>query len=528
MSTTMAKKSLSGFKDFILKKHPNMPKAQRDQLEDFIKEQSTVSAISEGNLTLQDIPAEQRGIIANKLSEVGVTPESRKEKEYALKRKDAYRNVAPTLKTLFEEFEAIPADQKGAVIGSIYGNLPYTEASTYKKGLSSLGGSIKSLVGEAGPLTDYDIQRIVDTFPQPGDTPKQVTIKKERLNKIFTERFDQPLFEEEAEEGAAMTTARDRAAVQPQMPQEQSANPLEQMLTQRGQLPQGMGKQIGDVGQQMLGGVQQANPMLSPAISAMQSPMGQNTGKFFSPRTYGAGEAIQQDQIPSVDELAGVGGELGAGALAGGAGGIGNLMARLGLAGGIHGVTTPGKSANERVTQGGIEGLLGMGAGAIGQYGPKLLSKVRHPIQNAGAARMKAAPETIKGNPQVQKVAKDMLTDRVATYNEKNALEKLASGKGISGKEAVDLMSTAGRKTFTKGGDYKTNRASDYYQLLREGLRTDFAQQAPEVLKQTTNMSRLIGAQDFLSKNVGKAAIGAGVGIPISMALYNLFGGGRR
>lgn len=72
-----------------------------------------------------------------------------------------------------------------------------------------------------------------------------------------------------------------------------------------------------------------------------------------------------------------------------------------------------------------------------------------------------------------------MLSKNIPDYTEKPIIEKLAKGKGINPTETLNLLVKSGRKTFTKGGDFRTNQASAFYDVLREGLRSDFKQKAP-------------------------------------------------
>ena len=122
-----------------------------------------------------------------------------KEDKAGIKKKEEYDKFAPILKELFNEYETVPQSQKGpgkSLVTTRLGFL-FPEATTYQQGVKSLAGSIKSLVGEAGQLTNQDIARIVASFPDIGDTTQQVNIKRKRMNDIFKERFGTSLFGDE-------------------------------------------------------------------------------------------------------------------------------------------------------------------------------------------------------------------------------------------------------------------------------------------------------------------------------------------
>lgn len=125
----------------------------------------------------------------------------------------------------------------------------------------------------------------------------------------------------------------------------------------------------------------------------------------------------------------------------------------------------------------------------LNKYLSPALKKVFKPMENAMknkdiAIKSADASGTIIGDSKgVQKIAKDLLKTKFPDYQELPIIKKLASGKTITPSEADNLLIRIGNKVFTKGGDFKTNQAASYYDVLRDELRKEFETKIPKVLK---------------------------------------------
>lgn len=368
------------------------------------------------------------------------------------------------------------------------------DAKTYDRLKKGFTASLKEVTGDTGVLTDQDYARLSNALPNFGDSDETATKAWQSIENILAAKGIKTGFSyNDKTQPPAQDVADSKNTEQKQ------TNPLMDFL------------QRGKVGP--MGVANGKDPTL--------------LGELLFPRGSGIVKRMNKGEDISADERVGALGETVSNVLPFLSGGVG-LIPRLALSGAVRGVTTPGASAGERTANATGEALLGGLLGKAGQVAPRIFS----PIKTAGAARDKAAQELGAkgvqiGGEKLQKVATDMLEKRVPDYIEKPLIELLSKGKSIDPKDALELLSKAGAKTFTKGGDFKTNQASAFYKVLREAIRSEFAEKSPEILKETTRLAKGLGAQDTLKKLVFPTAIGAGVGIPISMALQKLLRGGQ-
>lgn len=171
----------------------------------------------------------------------------------------------------------------------------------------------------------------------------------------------------------------------------------------------------------------------------------------------------------------------------------------------------------------GEAGLNLVGAGGVGAIASKL-PRVLKPIATAGKARTGAVEELEKAgeliiNDKLKGVAQAMKDAKIPSYLEKPLIEKLRKGQGIKPTEAMELLKRAGDKTFTKGGDFRSNQAADFYQILREGIRDEFTKKAPKVIEETTRIAKAMPkradkmepAERALKKIINPITVGAGI-----------------
>lgn len=193
-------------------------------------------------------------------------------------------------------------------------------------------------------------------------------------------------------------------------------------------------------------------------------------------------------------------------------------------------------------------GLTGKEAGQVGVgaltdlllRGVTKIPRAIKPIKTAGKARLKHVDKLAEeggriGSKGLKSISKKLIDRKIATEKEIPALKRLMQGKSVAPREALKLLQKSGKKSFSVSSDPKLTQAADLYQILRDNLRTQFKQKAPKVIEETTRIAKALPKvarkqeplQRFLNKSIFPGAVGAGVGIPVSLAIQKLLGKGN-
>lgn len=473
--------TLSSRKSGIVKrvKRSELPKYGKPL--DYISVADTFAkGIMAGQLDINAVPQERRAGVSAVLGEQGYDPtkvelekeEKKKKIGAGVKREEEFGKFAPVLTQLFNEFETVPEWQRGPgkeKITTTFGFL-FPEATTYQEGVKALAGSIKGFVGEAGQLTNYDIERIIAAFPHIGDTPKQVEIKRERINGIFQERFGKSLFGEQEK------------------------------------VSQGLGERIGDI--PVLGGL--SKPFIQTGKNVAGSGFELARGldfllgnkQAYAPSPQGGGQAAIQNPFIPQEQLE---------------------QTRTNPLGYILGQTLPAaEAASTLYTAGALPKILSAGKKKIGIDGIKssLLNKIGVGAKAQRVNLIEKAEQTgqvidgteianhfvkwsnqaIRGNPGKEKQVERIITS-VVNNN---------AGKPLTPKDAMKMWLDADN-AFTKDGVMKTALESKVDAEMRRVLRPLLEKIAPGFDKTTKAIATNIKSKkiaEWLAKGAAGAAVG--------------------
>lgn len=265
-----------------------------------------------------------------------------------------------------------------------------------------------------------------------------------------------------------------------------------------------------------------------------QKYTGNPLSSILAPRNTAIAQQTAAGQQVSGDERIGAGGETIANILPFLAGGPVGAAGRMAIGGGVRGLTTPGATSQERLASGGksalLEGLLGAGASTIGKgigvFTGKNLTK-------AAAARetlVKGTTQKFSTNKLVN-VAEDYVkNDPAAKRLWENTLKSSLSKGGLTADELTKRIGIWGRNAFTLSGKQGKPASAGLYGTLSRAGRS-LLKEAPELAKAHQRFAKATGRKNAVSGTLKKlifpSAIGAGVGIPLSIALSKLLGQSR-
>lgn len=476
--------------------------------------------IQEGQLSIDQIPQDKRAGVSSILTTSGYDPvkvdlqkaENKKKQELSIKKEDEYSQTAPALKTILEEFQSVPAEQRGTLRGQFTGRLGFLfpKAKQYEEARRGLGGTLKGLVGQTGVLTEQDIKDIISNLPTVGQTAEESQIDMDRLNKIFERKYGKGVL---ATENTQVKKGNDLEAIA----NAAQSNPLAKLLLGTSMniskdVGAGLSSQTGDA---------QALRQSQQTLLGQSSQLAQAAEKQTDPRKRAALYGLSQGATGEVGDQANqersrysedVGANpllrslLGAVEIGGSAEG-GNLLA-------AGGKKLAGKALSPiaRVSPGPVLQKVGIGA--------------TKPMR-AAVTEFSQGGSNLGTSKDVVKVAQQIIKEGLGGPESKPILEQLAKGKGADPNKVFDLYFRANKKTFSKGGDIRLSDQAEFYKLLREGLRKEIDQKIPEAGKQIANLRR---GHQIVNKGKQAAFTGGlvGTGVGGVATLLNFLGLGRR
>lgn len=146
-----------------------------------------------GGAKIDDIPAEDRSRVVRYIEENNIDIKKlQKQKEGS-----AIREIVGMLKTTYEGESGTKDDLskgrgndvKARIQDLILGNVDGGRYKTYRDYRKGIAGTLKSVVGETGILTDADITRITNLMPGTNETPTEAARKWKELETFLNGRY---------------------------------------------------------------------------------------------------------------------------------------------------------------------------------------------------------------------------------------------------------------------------------------------------------------------------------------------------
>jgi hypothetical protein len=401
---------------------------------------------------------------------------------------------------------------------------------------ASLFGAVDTLLrirtGATAP--EQEIRRYMSAYgPSFGDKPKDVDFKINQLKSALmsegnlTQEEVDELFPQKTEEKPKLDKEKQIAGKALQMPSTglpEGLTPLSTPINPEEQ-----------VAQQAVGQTQNEQPLIQmptdlasrtlvglfPGLQATKIPLIKN---ILAQRGANVLEKIDKGEEVTADEVIGAGGEMLRNALVG-AGTIG-----LTTGGVISGLTSPGKSIEQRVASAAIEGGTGLALGAAGKVlgrGKSILTGSAK--KSAAIARNTIAEATeVKMPTELLKEEANRIAKNLPATASKAKQELSTLKKNISARELVEKIDFWGQAFKDASGAVKDTAAAKLYSSLQRKAKDILAKEAPEILKAHKILQKeaaLHGAIAGTAKRfIFPAAIGAGVGIPLSAAVNKALG----
>jgi hypothetical protein len=437
-----------------------------------------------------------------------------------LKDKASFNATMNFLQTLEKRYQAgggatygkgIEARLKGkqAEIAAQTGN--NDELKTYLDDRAGFAATLKQVTGDTGVLTEQDYKRLAGLLPGAGATAGEATNKFNDLRQQIAAKYGQK---------TPKTSFQPQAMPTAQKPQSQ----------QMPQISGGLG-QILNAGKQMVGQVPliPGSPVtLQGALSAIQSA----PGRAINQRTNSVIDTVQAGQKPTTDQVVGMGGELGLGASTLVGGGIVPAMLASGVGGVGYGATTPGATAEQRVKNAGVEGILAASLVGAGKVAPKVLRPFKtlgenRATQIANAAGVEIDPQAMIKAAEA-KVKTIPVTERTYFLKQiEQAKEVYKSGEKLTVADAVQLNKHLNDAYSASGQVGKSGKAA-FEKITGDALKAEIKTNAPKVADANKLFSQLYGAQ---KKTKGAAKLGVGLAASAAigaMMTKLLYGGGSR
>lgn len=201
----MEKKSLAGFRQFILSKNPNISKTQLSRIDEFIQ-MKAAEQIAETGVPISDIqsaPDLRLLQAAQAASGEYKSPEQSKIEQEG----GGVLGLIDTLKGLYNQPTAegaSPIEGRGDLsygkegVPSMFANISTgfkialnqapTE-KTYQRLKEGFTASLKEATGDTGVLTDKDYDRIAKTMPDFGDSDESARQAWESIDRILMAKF---------------------------------------------------------------------------------------------------------------------------------------------------------------------------------------------------------------------------------------------------------------------------------------------------------------------------------------------------
>lgn len=213
-----------------------------------------------------------------------------------------------------------------------------------------------------------------------------------------------------------------------------------------------------------------------------------------------------------------------------GALGKAGFAAKSALTGGIRGGTLPNiGDLGERAKSAAIGTLLG---GVVGKL-PRIITPARvgKGIRERAVEAAQAAGKQIEGNKFVKGIQEWAITAKQANPGKGNQVTKIVDeatkqykNKNISPSQAKNIWNEV-NSGFTQGGITKTTVESSADRALRDLLRRELDVAAPGFEKGTKLIREGLNRGQFLKRAIFPTAIGAGIGVPLSIGLSKILGG---
>ena len=515
-------KNMTAFRSFVLKQNPNLTKAQLSQLDDFVQRKQAEYLLDQG-LPLDKLPAgENVGVAYDKVfkSNMGtpsaqVTPTKTNASDILGIGDKTGADLVQKAKNLIQELEGLYFGQQGqqplaySKPGElrIEGRLKNIERSikgtekgsdlerlnTYKKLLKSKLASLSKAAGDTGNIAFQEQILQLEGLPDENATIGEAISLFSSARNTFG-----------LDESPRLREAKERFSTG-------DIKTQQSQTTYQGNQPPQSTEQTGNILMDAI--LRGGNAQQKLSNQGLGGP--NFLGKFLFPRASKVAQRqAEGGKAASLDEATGIGGEVLSNVLP--FLGPGGIATRLAIGGAARGFTEPGADLKQRTEGAVTQGVVGFGLGKAGEF----LNTILRPGAVLGGARdkvsAKLAKEGVKiGNDATQKVAKDMLNEGLEGYKFKSLIEKLSKGEQIDPRDAVKLLVRTGKKTFTKGGDFKTNKAGEYYEVLRETLREEFSLKSPKIIELTSKMHKIDKSWEMLRKILfygGLAAGGVGGG----------------
>ncbi len=485
--------------DEILKKRKQAINAGYDAktVDSFIaqKKNATLAAeaVRSGKLSLADLPQDQRVEVANLLPGGVVDP----------KKADAYNSTLNFINTLEQHYQGAggasfgkgPTARLKGTGRELEGKIGLNaQANTFQRQKEGFVATLKDLTGDTGVLTENDAKRLKGLIPDMGSTPEEAKNLFNDMRKQIASKYG----------GEAKLTT-----INPTEPK-QTGNPVLDMLSSvGGMIAPETKKYLTETGPAM---VQQQQGELQRSTNPLEFLL--RNAKNTTQMQLGAVPAATEIASNALPFLKGAGVAAGA--------------AKFGIAGALRG---GGTSENidvierlKRAAEGGVTGATV--GGILGKLSGVSAGGRLTPASKLTAARSAAAEGKVVDTSSVIQ-AGDNYVSKI-NPGAKTAWEELKPTleKGASVQEMLDKLTDWGNKAWTTSGAKRVQDAGMLKAYLYGPGREAIATVAPDVAKLTTQIGNRMGVEGLLKKTAVPAAVGAGIGVPISVALYKLLGGG--
>jgi hypothetical protein len=412
------------------------------------------------------------------------------------------KEVAGVVRVALDRFNNISKDATGPIVGDIATKIPYVSADArqYQKLKEAMAGTLKSLIGETGPLTDYDINRIVGLLPAVNATSEEIELSKKDLKGFLEEKgipteginfgfMDQNNAKDNKNSVLGVESAIQSTTTQPGISVNQAVKSNDQSVVDSLGVAANKATQV-------MPGFQLFNPESRSAIDKISSFVAGDILNYGKER---------MDRSKSAEENNNVGEKI-----------LNTIESGVPLL----------QMFNIRNEKG--EGVLddeaAKAATELGLYliTPKILEKagkVLRPFKTLGdqrSAAAKASEAVINGDDLISKTAQKLQnvspTDAKAVTNYMQQAEPLYKGKQLNMESALDLLHQA-NTAFNQSGKVGKSAKAAFNKAFGDVLRGEIESAAPEISKINAKFSKLYKLQDIAKKLILPVGVSIGVGI---------------
>ena len=446
-----------------------------------------------------------------------------------IRKEESTENILTTLENLYfkggQTTGLAYADPNDPVLGREKGRVESIKASrgqnpqlnTYKRILESKRALLARAAGDVGNFNIVEQLLAGRGLPDEYSTPEEAfALFRESRNALQAGKSDRLTKIEGNYQKQLQGTRTENAGITytpagQNLPPQQPTAPVSQQNGQRGEGVLGMlGINI---------------PGINDRPTGLREP--NILGDILSPRAADIQRKTIRGENVGLEERVGAGGELARNVSYA----TGNPLL-MGLGGAVGGATTPGASIGERAKSAAYEGAFGLGAGALG----KVLKGTAGIISGgnkakAVATRTKITNQLTKDLPteklQVEAVRIAQNLPATASKAEQELSTLTSKIKPTDLVEKIDFWGQA----FKQSGELKDTASAKLYGALQRTAKKILKEEAPEILKAHQVLQKAAARRGLvtgaLKKVIFPTAVGAGVGIPISIALQRILGGQR-